>query len=289
MLTPEFFSQLRILRNKAKYRFAIVLSLNRALEETIEPTLFADYHEFIEIRIVYIPLHDDVGLSFRKAYIEKLSGKKVPDALWQEILRLTAGHGKLARLSTEAVLSQSHSDAEDLSMFLLQQKPIHNVLSDIWQSLLPAEQVHLRKRLFDKEYLDEHTRYLENVGLLRGKTICIPLLSAFVDTVVPKEEKQPVISLHPTTNDILLSGTPISEKLTANEDRLLRFFLHNAQRIVARDEIVQSVWKDLKSQAGVTDQALDQLIFRLRRKIETDPNSPKHLLTIKGRGFRFSP
>ena len=51
--------------------------------------------------------------------------------------------------------------------------------------------------------------------------------------------------------------------------------------------MVNAVWGDLASTQGVTDQALDQLIFRLRKKIENNPNQPRHLLTIKGRGFKI--
>ena len=43
-----------------------------------------------------------------------------------------------------------------------------------------------------------------------------------------------------------------------------------------------------KTTEGVTDQALDQLIFRLRKKIEDDPNNPEFIQTIKGRGLKFS-
>jgi two-component system OmpR family response regulator len=81
----------------------------------------------------------------------------------------------------------------------------------------------------------------------------------------------------------------LSDDLTATELRLLRYFLSHEGQIVERDILISSVWNENKSLAGVTDQALDQLIFRLRRKIEEDPNNPTHLVTIKGRGFRFTP
>src|SRR5438128_1057145 len=39
-VTSEFFSNLRVLRNRAKYRFSAVFSLNKPLEDLVEPALF---------------------------------------------------------------------------------------------------------------------------------------------------------------------------------------------------------------------------------------------------------
>ncbi|HEX7042540.1 MAG TPA: helix-turn-helix domain-containing protein, partial [Patescibacteria group bacterium] len=58
--------------------------------------------------------------------------------------------------------------------------------------------------------------------------------------------------------------------------------------VVDREQIIQAVWTDSKTYAGVSDQAVDQLIFRLRKKIEDDPNNPTHIQTVKGRGIKFS-
>jgi two-component system response regulator MtrA len=63
--------------------------------------------------------------------------------------------------------------------------------------------------------------------------------------------------------------------------------LENKDKVLEKEEIINAVWKEAKTTMGVTDQALDQLIFRLRKKTEQDPNSPTHILTVKGRGFKF--
>jgi two-component system response regulator MtrA len=63
--------------------------------------------------------------------------------------------------------------------------------------------------------------------------------------------------------------------------------LENKGRVLEKEEIINAVWKEAKTTLGVTDQALDQLIFRLRKKIEENPNTPQYLQTVKGRGFKF--
>jgi len=63
--------------------------------------------------------------------------------------------------------------------------------------------------------------------------------------------------------------------------------LTNQERIIERDEIIAEVWQETPATTGVSEQAIDQLVFRLRKKIEPDPNHPQVLQTIKGRGLKF--
>ena len=105
--------------------------------------------------------------------------------------------------------------------------------------------------------------------------------------VVAKEANE-LFVFDPTTNEIKKGKEIVSDKLTSLEFRLLVFLLENKGRILERDSLINAVWKDSATTQGVTDQALDQLIFRLRKKIEPNPNSPTYLQTVKGRGFKFS-
>ena len=72
--------------------------------------------------------------------------------------------------------------------------------------------------------------------------------------------------------------------LTLMEANLLRFLVQREGQIVSRKDILEQVW-------GVhedTDtRAIDNFIVRLRRYIEDDAASPKHLLTVRSVGYRF--
>lgn len=319
MLTPDFFSQLRSLRNRAKYKFSVVFSTYKPLEDILEPSLFADFAEFIQGNTVYLHLHDEPSLSFRISVIEKSFEKTLDGKIKEQILQITAGHAKLTRLCVETMLKENKElritnngeipdqvrddrviasnatqergfateilkqvqDAPSASSglrMLLEQRHIHKALEDIWESLNPAEQTHFLKNLFPNVLDDEHSQYLKKVGLMTDESIALPLFAAFVQQ---KREEKP--------EEQTSTYTEISDKLTATEYRLLQFFLENPDIILERTAIIQGVWKETKSIAGVTDQALDQVIFRLRQKIEEDPNHPTHLVTVKGRGFRFTP
>lgn len=282
-VTSEFFTNLRILRNRAKYKFSIVFSINRPLEDLLDPSLLADYYEFIAGNTIYLNIADSAISDFRISYIEKIVGRDLSAEQKKSILASTGGHGKLTKLSVEAVLAYS-AGLKDLNSFLLEQKTINRALEEIWLSLLPSEQTDLLEEKFDESEND----YLGKVGLIRNNKINIPLFADYLK----REHKNPVdtsgITYDNNTNTIHRGKIILSDQLTSSEFRLLRYLIQNPEKIVERDELISVVWKDVKTTAGITDQAVDQLIFRVRRKIEEDPNHPSHLLTVKGRGFKFA-
>jgi DNA-binding winged helix-turn-helix (wHTH) protein len=126
------------------------------------------------------------------------------------------------------------------------------------------------------------------VGICHRKTISIPLLSAFAQEKAKEIKTTQKILFNVDTNTITKGDLVLSDKLTVSEFRLLRFLLENQNHVVEKEAIIRTVWQDAKTTAGVTDQALDQLIFRLRKKIEDDPNIPQHIQTVKGRGVKFT-
>lgn len=284
-ISTEFFANLRILRNRAKYRFSVIFSLNRPLEDLIEPMLFADFYEFLAGNIVYLPLLDKPGLDFRISYLEKVSGKQFSNATIRAIIGLTAGHGKLTRLCAEAVLSNQELGIgnQELENFFLGQKSVTGALYEIWYSLNPEEQKILVANQLGT------SGYLIDVGLVKNNKISIPLFEKFIPALLRQNSgRAQQISFDPATNEIKRGDISLSEILTSSEFKLLKFLLENPDKIIEREEIIKSVWSDAKSIEGVTDQALDQLIFRLRKKIEENPNNPVHLQTLKGKGIRFT-
>ena len=72
--------------------------------------------------------------------------------------------------------------------------------------------------------------------------------------------------------------------LTLMEMNVLKHLIENAGRPVSRVEMLECVW-GLREDTDT--RALDNFIVRLRRYIEDDPVKPKHLLTVRGVGYRF--
>jgi DNA-binding response OmpR family regulator len=74
--------------------------------------------------------------------------------------------------------------------------------------------------------------------------------------------------------------------LTAHEFKLLRFFLDNPGRAVAREELLNDVWG---LSFHLTTRTVDNQILKLRQKLEADPANPVHFRTVHGVGYKFVP
>ncbi len=73
-------------------------------------------------------------------------------------------------------------------------------------------------------------------------------------------------------------------QLTLMEARLLRHLLTRAGKPVSRKEILEDVWG---LHEDTDTRAIDNFIVRLRKYLEADPSKPRHLLTVRGVGYRF--
>ena len=72
--------------------------------------------------------------------------------------------------------------------------------------------------------------------------------------------------------------------LTVMESELLSHLVRNDGRIVSRKQILEQVW-GLREDTDT--RAIDNFVVRLRRYIEDDPGHPRHLLTVRGVGYKF--
>ena len=284
-VSVEFFVNLRSLRDRVKYQFSCVFALTRPLEEVLEEDLLSPFYEFVGGHIVYVELLDEVSITFRLSYLEQITGNILGEKVTKELLSLTGGHGRLTRVCAECLLSHNDKNG-DVSSFLLSQKTVKDALRKIWKSLTPLEQRIIKEEGKHTEH-DPIESYLEKVGLIDKDSLQIPLLKEFIALDIPKKENNKIL-FDEQTHEIKKGESILSENLTGGEYRLLLFFIQNVERVIDREELISTVWDQNKTYAGVTDQALDQLIFRLRKKIEFDPTHPTHLQTVKGRGFKFS-
>ena len=72
--------------------------------------------------------------------------------------------------------------------------------------------------------------------------------------------------------------------LTALEVDVLRYLIAMDGKVVSRDDLLDKIWGYEKYP---TTRTIDNHILKLRKKIETDPNHPRHILTVYGGGYRF--
>ena len=82
--------------------------------------------------------------------------------------------------------------------------------------------------------------------------------------------------------EVRRGGTAID--VSALEFKLLSVFVRSRGRVLTREQLLDAAWgRDV----ALNDRVVDNHIVSLRRKIEPDPARPRHLLNIRGLGYRF--
>ena len=82
--------------------------------------------------------------------------------------------------------------------------------------------------------------------------------------------------------EVMRAGQRVT--LTAQEFRVLKYFLEHPGRVISRDDLLNQVWGYNNYPSTRT---VDNHILRLRQKLEADPSTPRHFVTLHGVGYKF--
>ena len=83
--------------------------------------------------------------------------------------------------------------------------------------------------------------------------------------------------------EVLKAGRPVS--LAGKEMQLLRYLIEQRGKVVSREELLQNVWE---YQSDVSSRTIDVHIAWLRQKLEDQPQTPRYIHTVRGKGYKFS-
>lgn len=83
---------------------------------------------------------------------------------------------------------------------------------------------------------------------------------------------------------VTVAGEPV--QLPLKEFELLELLLRNAGRVLTRGQLIDRIWG--ADYVGDT-KTLDVHVKRLRSKVEPSPSTPRHIVTVRGLGYKFEP
>jgi DNA-binding response OmpR family regulator len=75
-------------------------------------------------------------------------------------------------------------------------------------------------------------------------------------------------------------------RITPHEANLIQYITLHQDRIVTRSELLKNVWG---LDPDIETRTVDTFISRIRRYLEKDPSKPEHIISIRGKGYRFLP
>ena len=85
-----------------------------------------------------------------------------------------------------------------------------------------------------------------------------------------------------TRGEVRRDGQPVD--VTITEFRLLDVFVKNRGRVLTRQQLLDAVWGH---GFVLSDRAVDNHIVNLRRKLEAAPTEPRHIVSVRGLGYRL--
>lgn len=214
-----------------------------------------------------------------------------------ENLRLLVGQ----RLRGEGFQLVEAADGIKAEELILKEKP-HIVLLDWMLPGKSGEEVCTSVRAKDTnsiiimltakaQEVDKINAYNFGVTDYITKPFSMDLLMAMIDNKIKylvNSDKSEIhhfsgMEHHPNIHSLLKEGRKI--ELTILENRILSYFLKNADKVINRDELMMVVWG---YNSDVNTRTLDMHIVRLRKKIEENPEKPIILQTVRGAGYRFN-
>ena len=111
------------------------------------------------------------------------------------------------------------------------------------------------------------------VGLRRRKAAMPDVLPSFGDIAIDARARR-----------VTKGGSEVT--LTRREFDILEFLARHPGEVIGRDKFCDSLWGEA---VYVTERVIDTHIASLRRKIEGDPANPRHILSVRGVGYKLSP
>lgn len=271
--SPEFFSQLRNLRDEARSgRMIFIMGSQRPVGNLYElEKLFSD--------VCWVgPLSENDHQEFFARHEMRL-GLKIEENDQERLWKLTGGHPGLLKNSLEWMKrSQIQSIPTDDFGFiqaLLHYTPIENYCRRLWENLTSYEQYTLRNSV--ENHRTETSLYLLNLsGLLIDQNhqleLFSPLWQAYLNQEIwPHQKIGPMqIKLDSATRQVILQWqgraveTVIHRKLVFD---CLNILAADPGSVYSKDELINAIYKDEKA-PEVLDDALFQLITTLRKSLD---------------------
>ncbi len=122
--------------------------------------------------------------------------------------------------------------------------------------------------------------------------LCVKLRFIGSEATVPlslEDGLEPVqqgLTLDPHTRQVFIDGQPLDPQLSLYQYRLIELLFESAGGVCTRDEVVRAVWPDA-AEEGVSEQAIDALVRRLRDRLAELDSQQQYIVTVRGHGFRL--
>jgi len=283
----EIFDTIRYVAKNSQRKVMFILGVDREITDIRSILELDQFYTLINESTYYLkPLNEndfeDYSLNLAKEYGIKISNENI-----KQLYIYTGGNLRMLKSFMLHLENNPENITEEIKNYstdtriTYQAERIYNHLNiklqDVLHKIISQQNLEIEDNLF-------YSR-LQKMGLIteEGKILNL-IFENYIKNLFSANSSG--LILNEKTGEILQNNIKIDTKLSGNEYKLLKFFLENQNQTLSRDDVASAVW-DSTTKEGVSEEAIDQLISRLRDKIEEDKNNPKHIITLRGRGYQF--
>jgi DNA-binding winged helix-turn-helix (wHTH) protein len=285
-LPSQAFDALRALRDENKYSLMYVIATRRELSQLrSEEDHCEAFEELVTPNTIWLAAYSKADARYTLQRLASRHSVKLSEKQIQNILKVTGGHPGLIRAVFPLMRERSN-----VTESLLTDKNVREECQRIWQSLAKDEQKALALLVSNSRIkMTEKTfGQLQQKGLLGGEwaeseEVFSTLFSIYIRDEKPVNDNR--IKIDHQQHMIWVDDREI-QNISGLEYKLLEYLEERRGQVCTREQIAQYLYPNDKP-TGISDNAIDSIIKRLRKQIEPNPKKPTFISTVHGVGFRL--
>lgn len=296
-IESRVFVRLRALKDRYWSQLCYVTATGHPLSEIRRERQVGEFCELFAAHTHHLaPLTKDDARTLVQRWAAE-SDVKFTEQDVRFVLECAGGHPALvhatsrvlAEAKEEAILRPAGAGYERVREQLDSDANVRLECAKLWNDLSVQEQETLILLLSGQDFTSGLDSLAEK-GMVRGPTgdvqVFAGLFAGFVRRQRLVRRRGPRgIRIDVEAGDVWVDGE-LAPMLTELEYKLLLLLYGNLDKICDKYKIVESVWGESYIDE-VDDARIEKLVSRLRHKIEPDPDEPRYLITVRGRGYKL--
>ncbi len=296
-LDPRVFVRLRAMKDRHWSRLCYVTATGHRLSEIRREREVGEFCELFAVHTRYLLPLSRVDAHALVQRCAAQSNAELTENDVDFVLDCADGHPALLQATCRA-LGKAKEEASWRSGAVNSERVRDHVADDanvrlecakLWNDLSRPEQETLIHLLSGRDVTFELDTLIEK-GIVRasaaGRQVFGDLFAGFVRRQQLVRRRRPQgVRVDVEAGDVWVDGELVPV-LTELEYKLLLLLYGSLDKICDKYKIVESVWGESYIDE-VDDARIEKLVSRLRQKLEPEPEEPKYLITIRGRGYKL--
>lgn len=304
-LPPQFFVNLRGVRDEYKYRVSYVLLTRDELPRLNSAPECEEFYELFSANVFGLAPYSQADALELLARVSSRYDTHLPMEICEKLIELTAGHPGLLKASCLALIRNNEllsgkSDEEAISD-LLKIDDVRTECGKLWDGLGQDERLALKNLTADRVEIHNDEDVIRRLRLKCLVKENGAALRPFSDIFANYAAEQKAVSTFPTkiqagyiridtAGEVWIEDRLVTPQLARKELLFLEYLCLEPGTLRTKDEIIAVVYPE-EYQAGNTpsDDAFNALVKRLRDRLEQSAKRGSCIVTVRGKGYRLEP